>query len=88
MAAKRFLALHDHLFLAGFLLVGLQQTAMMEYFLWLTHSHRIFGAVTAFGTTLVIWSLALGPIEPELEPSSQTGESASHRQDMSIEPAI
>jgi hypothetical protein len=88
MAAKGFLALHDYLFLAGFLFVGLQQTAMMEYFLWLTHSHRIFGAVTAFGTTLVIWSLALGPIEPELEPSSQTGESASHRQDMSIEPAI
>ncbi len=54
------MAISDYVFLAGFLLVGFQQTAWLDYFHQSLFA-RVVGSLTnATGTALVIGSLALG----------------------------
>jgi hypothetical protein len=60
MAARGRLMLHDHVFLAGFLLVGFQPYAMTASLAWMTHSHSLFYTFNPLGTALVIGSLAFG----------------------------
>jgi hypothetical protein len=74
ITANGLLTYRDRIFLIGFFLVGFQQTAMTEYFQWLTHSHRLFGWFNSLGTTLVIFALASTRSNPNGQTLFQRGQ--------------
>jgi hypothetical protein len=74
ITANGLLSYRDRIFLIGFFLVGFQQTAMTEYFQWLTHSHRLFGWFNSMGTTLVLCALASTRPNPNGQTRFQRGQ--------------
>jgi Glycosyltransferase family 87 len=59
MAFASKLSWADKLFLAGFLLTGVEQYSLYEYYGAAIHSHNFFGSLNYLGTTLLLISLVL-----------------------------
>jgi len=66
--------IEQRVFLAGFILVGTQQGALNEYFLWLVRSHRFFPFLNVIGMVCILMSLAIGATVRNRKPVSQLSQ--------------